>query len=64
MDEADEIRDNDQSLMPEGLETQMTRQEMADLFALLSLEQQPGTSGVNVIPGTPDGLHAKGLSKP
>lgn len=59
MDEADEIRDNDQSLMPEGLETQMTRQEMADLFALLSLEQPPGTSNATVIAGTPDGLHAK-----
>ena len=59
MDEADEIRDNDQSLMPEGLETQMTRQEMADLFALLSLEQSPETAGSQVIAGTPDGLHAK-----
>ena len=59
MDEADEIRDNDQSLMPEGLETQMTRQEMADLFALLSLEQSPETAGSQVIAGTPEGLHAK-----
>lgn len=59
MDEADEIRDNDQSLMPEGLETQMTRQEMADLFALLSLEQPPETPGSQVIAGTPEGLHAK-----
>ena len=59
MDEADEIRDNEQSLMPEGLETQMTRQEMADLFALLSLDQAPETSGSQVIAGTPEGLHAK-----
>lgn len=59
IDEADEIRDNDQSLMPEGLETQMTRQEMADLFALLSLEQPPETSAAQVIAGTPDGLHVK-----
>lgn len=59
MDEADEIRDNDQSLMPEGLETQMTRQEMADLFALLSLDQSPETAGSQVIAGTPEGLHAK-----
>jgi len=59
MDEAEEIRDNDQSLMPEGLETQMTRQEMADLFALLSLQQPPETAGSQVIAGTPDGLHGK-----
>ena len=59
IDEADEIRDNDQSLMPEGLETQMTRQEMADLFALLSLEQPPETSAAQVIAGPPDGLHVK-----
>lgn len=59
IDEADEIRDNDQSLMPEELETQMTRQEMADLFALLSLEQPPETSDSQVIAGTPDGLHSK-----
>lgn len=59
MGEADEIRDNDQSLMPEGLETQMTRQEMADLFALLSLEKSPESKDPQVIAGTPDGLHAK-----
>lgn len=58
MDTIDELRDNDQSLMPEGLEEQMTTQEMADLFALLSLENPPGTPDNRVIAGTPDGLHA------
>jgi len=57
MDTVEELRDNDQSLMPEGLEEQMTMQEMADLFALLSLENPPGTPGNRVIAGTPDGLH-------
>jgi hypothetical protein len=44
--------------MPEGLEEQMTMQEMADLFALLSLENPAGTPENRVIAGTPDGLHA------
>jgi putative membrane-bound dehydrogenase-like protein len=57
MDDVEEIHDNTQSLMPEGLEEQMTREEMADLFALLSLEKLPGSEDNRVIAGTPDGLH-------
>ena len=60
MDEADEIRQNEQSLMPDGLEQQMTPQEVADLFALLSLEKPPGAEENRLIPGTPEGLHAAG----
>jgi putative heme-binding domain-containing protein len=47
------------SLMPEGIESQMTPQEMADLFALLSLEKAPGTQDNSTISGTPDKLHSK-----
>jgi putative heme-binding domain-containing protein len=47
------------SLMPEGIESQMTPQEMADLFALLSLEKTPGTQDNSTISGTPDKLHSK-----
>lgn len=57
MDDVEEIRDNEQSLMPEGLEEQMTREEMADLFALLSLEHAPETAEQAVIAGTPERLH-------
>jgi hypothetical protein len=45
--------------MPEGIESQMTPQELADLFALLSLEKTPGTQGNSTISGTPDSLHKK-----
>lgn len=58
-EEIEEIRQNVQSLMPEGIEEQMTRQEIADLFALLSLEQPPGSPENRTIVGTPEGLHAK-----
>ncbi len=57
MDDVEEIQDNEHSLMPEGLEEQMTREEMADLFALLSLEQPPGATVQSVIAGTPEKLH-------
>jgi len=59
MDEVDEVRDNAQSLMPEGLETQMSREELADLFALLSIENPADSSSLRVIAGTPEGLHSK-----
>jgi putative membrane-bound dehydrogenase-like protein len=58
LDEVDEIRQNVQSLMPEGVEEQMTKQEVADLFALLTLEQLPGSPENRTIAGTPEGLHA------
>jgi hypothetical protein len=58
MDDVEEVRDNDQSLMPEGLEGQISRQELADLFALLSLENPPTAADNRTISGTPERLHA------
>ncbi|MFN9437855.1 MAG: PVC-type heme-binding CxxCH protein [Planctomycetota bacterium] len=52
-----EFRQDTKSLMPEGLENQMTPQEMADLFALLTLEKPPGTPDNGTISGTPLYLH-------
>jgi hypothetical protein len=45
--------------MPEGLEEQMTRQEMADLFALLSLQSPPDAKENTTISGTPESLHTR-----
>lgn len=58
LDEIEQVRENQLSMMPEGLEEQMTPQEVADLFALLSLEKPPESTENRVIAGTPDGLHA------
>lgn len=57
-DEIEEAKVSSKSLMPEGLETQMTAQEIADLFALLTLEKVPGTQPNSLIPETPSSLHA------
>ena len=58
-DEIDVLQQDKKSLMPEGIESQMTPQEMADLFALLSLEKAPGTQDNSTISGTPEKLHSK-----
>ncbi len=58
-DEIDVFQQDKKSLMPEGIESQMTPQEMADLFALLSLEKAPGTQDNSTISGTPEKLHSK-----
>ncbi len=52
-----EFRQDTKSLMPEGIENQMTPQEVADLFALLTLEKAPGTTDNGTISGTPPYLH-------
>jgi len=44
------------SLMPEGMEKQLSPQEMADLFALLCLDKHPDDPKARRIPGTPKGL--------
>jgi hypothetical protein len=44
-------------LMPEGIESQLSPQELADLFALLTLEKAPGASDNATISGTPGLLH-------
>jgi putative membrane-bound dehydrogenase-like protein len=41
------------SLMPEGLEKQLRPQELADLFAFLTLDRPPGDPRAKLIPGTP-----------
>lgn len=45
------------SLMPEGIESQLSLQELADLFALLTLEKAPGSADNTTISGTPESLH-------
>jgi putative membrane-bound dehydrogenase-like protein len=52
-----EFRQDTKSLMPEGIENQMTPQEVADLLALLTLEKAPGTPDNGTISGTPPYLH-------
>jgi putative heme-binding domain-containing protein len=44
------------SLMPEGLEGQMTPKELADLFAFLTLDKPLGDPSARPIPGTPQGI--------
>lgn len=58
-DEIEEAKVSSKSLMPEGLETQMTAQEIADLFSLLTLEKAPGTKPNSLIPETPSSLHGQ-----
>ena len=60
VDDIDEFKQDSKSLMPEGLENQMTPQEMADLFALLTLEQKPDSKENAKIQGTPENLHSNG----
>jgi putative membrane-bound dehydrogenase-like protein len=52
-----DFRQDTKSLMPEGIENQMTPQEVADLFALLTLEKSPGNEDNATISGTPPSLH-------
>jgi putative membrane-bound dehydrogenase-like protein len=58
-DEIEEFKQDKKSLMPEGIENQLSSQELADLFALLTLEG-PITAKENAkISGTPQNLHSK-----
>jgi putative membrane-bound dehydrogenase-like protein len=41
------------SMMPEGIETILERQELADLFAFLCLDRPPGDPQARPIPGAP-----------
>jgi len=50
-DEIDELTLSELSLMPEGLEKQLTRQEIADLFAFLTLDKHPGDQSAKRLPG-------------
>ncbi len=56
-DEIDTIKTSLKSLMPEGVELQLTNQEIADLFALLSIDIPPEGGDPVRVPGTPSNLH-------
>lgn len=58
-DDIEEFKQDKKSLMPEGIENQLTPQELADLFALLTLEGPPAAKENAKISGTPDNLHSK-----
>jgi putative membrane-bound dehydrogenase-like protein len=49
----DEMHVSKVSLMPEGLERQLQAQEIADLFAYLTLDRPPADPRARKIPGTP-----------
>jgi putative membrane-bound dehydrogenase-like protein len=55
--EIEVFQQDKKSLMPEGIENQLSPQELADLFALLTLEKAPGTPDNATIQGTPSNLH-------
>lgn len=42
------------SMMPEGLERQVSRQELADLFAFLALDRPPSDGDAQRLPGAPE----------
>lgn len=50
--EVDEVRVSPLSLMPEGIEKQYQKQEIADLFAFLTLDKVPSDPNARTIPGT------------
>lgn len=58
-EEIEEFKQDKKSLMPEGIENQMNSQELADLFALLTLESPPESKENAKISGTPQFLHDK-----
>ncbi len=58
-DDVEEIAISKLSLMPEGLEKQLTIEQLADLFAFLSLDQPPDDPAAVPIVGTPTGLIGK-----
>jgi putative heme-binding domain-containing protein len=41
------------SMMPEGIETQLEKKDLADLFAFLCLDKPPGNPAAKLIPGAP-----------
>lgn len=50
-DDIDEFKINELSLMPEGLEKQLTPQEIVDLFAFLILDKHPKEKSAKRLPG-------------
>ena len=55
-DEVEEVKVSPLSLMPEDLEKQLKPQELADLFAFLTLDKPPTDPAARPIPGTPGNL--------
>lgn len=52
----EQVKTSTKSLMPDGLEEQMTEQEFIDLCALLCLVKAPSEAENELIPGTPANL--------
>lgn len=50
----EELKRSPISLMPENLESLVTPQELADLFAYLSLDRPPGDPNAKRLPGAPE----------
>ncbi len=50
-DDIDEFKLSELSLMPEGLEKQLSSQEIADLFAFLTLDKHPSDKNAKRLPG-------------
>ncbi len=51
-DDVEEMKVSNLSLMPEGLEKQLQPQELADLFAFLTLDKPPADPDARYLPGT------------
>lgn len=49
--QVEELKTSALSLMPEGVEAQLTPQEIADLFAFITLDKHPSDSEARPIPG-------------
>lgn len=50
-DDIEEFKLNELSLMPEGLEKQLSPQEIVDLFAFLVLDKHPKDKSAKRLPG-------------
>ncbi len=55
-DDIEQVKASNKSLMPEGLEAQVTDQELIDLFAYLCLTKAPDATDNELISGTPPQL--------
>jgi putative heme-binding domain-containing protein len=53
-DQIEEYVVSEMSMMPEDLEKQLSPQEIADLFAYLSLDKPPGDPEARLLPGAPE----------
>jgi putative heme-binding domain-containing protein len=52
-DDVEALKVSELSLMPEGVEKQLQPQEIADLFAFITLDKHPDAADAKYIPGTP-----------